>query len=74
MAVTSGLLSVAEFSCLPQPAGCVRLELHHGELVELPPVKKLHTKLRKRLISLLGAVLKPAEFGVDTEFPFRPRS
>jgi Uma2 family endonuclease len=41
-------------------------------LVELPPVKKLHTKLQKRLISLLEARLNPAEHGVDKEFPFRP--
>lgn len=72
MAVTSALLSVAEFARLPQPAGGVRQELHHGELVELPPVKKLHTKLQKRLVSLLEARLNPAERGVDKEFPFRP--
>src|ERR1700679_3590363 len=76
MAVTNALLSVAEFARLPQPAGGVRQELHHGELVELPPVKKLHTKLRKGLVSLLEARLNPAEHGVDhgveKEFPFRP--
>ena len=72
MAVTSSLLTVAEFSRLPQPLGGVRQELHHGELVELPPVKKLHTKLQKRLVTLLEAALKPAEHGVDKEFPFRP--
>ncbi|MFN0105190.1 MAG: Uma2 family endonuclease [Bryobacteraceae bacterium] len=72
MAVTSALLSVAEFAGLPQPAGGVRQELHHGELVELPPVKMLHTKIQKRLVSLLEAALDPAENGVDKEFPFRP--
>src|ERR1700689_1513263 len=72
MAVTGTLLSVAEFARLPQPAGGLRQELHHGELVELPPVKKLHTKLQKRLVSLLEAILNPAEHGVDKEFPFRP--
>jgi Uma2 family endonuclease len=72
MAVTGTLLSVAEFARLPQPAGGVRQELHHGELVELPPVKKLHTKLQKRLVGLLEARLNPAEHGVDKEFPFRP--
>ena len=72
MAVTSALLSVAEFSRLPRPAGGIRQELHHGELVELPPVKKLHTNLQKRLVSLLEAVLDPSKFGVDKEFPFRP--
>jgi Uma2 family endonuclease len=41
-------------------------------LVELPPVKKLHTRLQKRLVRLLEACLNPAEQGVDKEFPFRP--
>jgi Uma2 family endonuclease len=72
MAVTSGLLTVAEFTRLPEPADGVRQELRHGELVELPPVKKLHTKLQKRLVQLLEACLNPAEYGVDKEFPFRP--
>ena len=72
MAVTSALLSVAEFARLPLPAGGVRLELHHGELFEMPPVKKLHTKLQQRLVSLLEAVRNPVEYGVDKEFPFRP--
>jgi Uma2 family endonuclease len=72
MAVTGALLSVAEFARLPKPAGGSRQELHHGELVELPPVKTLHTKLQKRLVSLLEARLNPAEHGVDKEFSFRP--
>src|SRR5580698_7548481 len=72
VAVTGGLLSVAEFARLPQPAGGTRQELHHGELVESPPVKKLHMKLQRRLVSLLEARLNPAEYGVDKEFPFRP--
>jgi Uma2 family endonuclease len=72
MEVIGGLLNVAEFASLPQPAGGVRQELHHGQLVELPPVKKLHTKLQKRLVHLLEAALNPAEKGVDKEFLFRP--
>ena len=72
MAVTSALLSVAEFARLPQPAGGIRQELHHGELVELPPVKKLHTKLQQRLFSLLAGVINKTEYAVDKEFPFRP--
>jgi Uma2 family endonuclease len=72
MAVPSILLRVAEFARLPQPAGGVRQELHHGALVELPPVKKLHTRIQKRLVSLLQAVLNTKEHGVDKEFPFSP--
>jgi Uma2 family endonuclease len=72
MAVTSAPLSVEEFTRLPQPAGGVRHELHHGGVVESPPVKKIHTKIQKRLIRLLEASLNPSEYGVDKEFPFRP--
>jgi len=72
MAVKNALLTVAEFASLPQPAAGVRQELHHGELVVLPPVKKLHTKLQKRLVSAIEAILNPTEHGVDKEFPFRP--
>lgn len=74
MDVSSSLLTVAEFTRLPQPTGGVRQELHHGELVQLAPVKKLHTKLQKRLISLLESGLDLAAYGVDKEFPFRPTS
>ena len=72
MAVTSAVLSVDEFARLPRHPGGMRQELHHGELVELPPVKKLHTKLQKRLVSLLETTLDRAQFGVDKQFPFRP--
>jgi Uma2 family endonuclease len=65
-------LSVAEFSRLPQPAGGVRSELHRGDVFELPPVKKLHTKLQMRLLRLIPAITDPGVYGVDKEFPFRP--
>ena len=72
MAATSARLSVADFSRLPPAPGGVRQELQHGQLVELPPVKKLHTKLHQRLVRLLDAALLSGEYGVDKEFPFRP--
>ena len=72
MAGTRTLLSVADFARLPAPAGGVRQELHHGELFELPPVKKLHTLLQKRLVTLLEVRIDPALHAVDKEFPFRP--
>ncbi len=72
MAVTSGLLSVADFMRLPQSSQGARQELHHGQLAEMPPVKKLHTKLQRRLITLLSNALDPSQHGVDKEFPFRP--
>jgi Uma2 family endonuclease len=72
MAATNGLLSVNDFTRLPTSAKGVRQELHHGQLIELPPAKKLHTKLQKRLVSLLEAGLNSTGYGVDKEFPFRP--
>ena len=72
MAATSARLSVAEFSRLPSPPGGVLQELQHGQVVERPPVKKLHTKLLQRLVRLLEPALFSGEYGVDKEFPFRP--
>ena len=72
MAVTSDLMSVAEFSRLPEAAGGMRQELHHGELFELAPVKKVHTFLQKRLVKLLESASDAHVYGVDKEFPFRP--
>ena len=72
MVATGALLSVNDFARLPPPSGGIRQELHHGELIELPPVKNLHTKLQKRMVNLLEAGLNAAEYGVDKEFPFRP--
>jgi Uma2 family endonuclease len=72
MAVTTKLLTVDEFARLPQPAGGIRQELHHGELFELPPVKSIHTKVQKSLVKLLEPLVNPFQLGVDKEFPFRP--
>ena len=72
MAVTTGLLRVAEFARLPQPPGGIRQELHHGELVEMAPAKWQHTKIQKRLVRLAEAAIDGAEFDADKEFPFRP--
>ncbi len=72
MAILTGMLSVAEFARLPQPEGGVRQELHHGELLELPPVKILHLMLQMRLVSLVRTLCDLSVYGVTTEFPFRP--
>jgi Uma2 family endonuclease len=72
MAATNALLSVNDFARLPPPLGGVRQELHHGKLIELPPAKKIHTKLQKRLVNLLEGGLNAAEYVADNEFPCRP--
>ena len=47
-----------------------KLELHHGEVVKVPPPKKRHsavrTRLNRALLSMLGDVCY-----VQTEFPFK---
>lgn len=68
------LMTVAEFSRLPEAAGGMRQELHQGEPFELAPIKKIHTFLQKRLVKLLEPVLDPHVYGADKEFPFRPES
>ena len=71
MAVVSGLMTVAEFMNLPEPAGGLRQELHHGELFEMPPVKAIHVELQDALVEALSQLLGPA-FKVSKEFPFQP--
>ena len=71
MAIVSGLMTVAEFMNVPEPAGGVRQELHHGELFEMPPVKAFHTKLQNALVQALGSLAGPA-YETIKEFPFRP--
>lgn len=72
MADKGSVLSVAEFSALPQPRGGIRQELRHGEVFELPPVKLLHTRIQNRLVGLLTNALHATDLCVDKEFPFRP--
>lgn len=72
MAVSQALLTVAEFARLPQPQDGRRQELHHGEIFELPPVKKLHTWMQMRLLGLLSPGLSSLGLAADKEFPFRP--
>ena len=71
MAVASGLMTVAEFMNLPEPAGGLRQELHYGELFEMPPVKAIHTKLQDSLVELFSRLLGRL-YKVSKEFPFRP--
>jgi Uma2 family endonuclease len=71
MAVTSTLLTVADFMSLPDHANRWRQELHHGELFEMPPVKLVHTRIQSLVVRALNELLFP-EFEAFNEFPFRP--
>ena len=71
MATLARLLTVQDFMALPRPASRTRQELHHGELVEMPPVKHLHTRAQRLLMEALRHALHQ-QFLVEKEFPFRP--
>jgi Uma2 family endonuclease len=66
----AGLMTFAEFEKLPDPpAG--HYELHHGQVVLMPPRKKGHFEIQLTLFDLLAPLLRGlGRFA--TEFPFRP--
>ena len=58
MSTTTALLTVAEFLKLSDPKeGC--LELHHGEVVIVPPPKFRHAILQDRFAEMLKRQLSP---------------
>jgi Uma2 family endonuclease len=70
MSTTTALLTVAEFLKLPDPKeGC--LELHHGEVVIVPPPKLRHAILQDRFADMLKAQLRNRGM-VLVEMPFQP--
>lgn len=64
------LMTFEEFAQLPEPKG-FRYELHHGELIEVPPPKKTHSRVQYRLRLLLEKAAGPDAI-VDKEMPYRP--
>jgi len=70
MGTTAGLVTVAEFERMKDPAG-FKLELHHGEVVKVPPPTTDHAEIQDRLLDVLRSVAS-AEWKIRTEFAFRP--
>lgn len=68
MAVTTGLMTVAEFLALPGDTST--LELHHGEVVDMGRAHARHRRIQNTLADLLKAVGR-GRFHVYTEMPFR---
>jgi Uma2 family endonuclease len=67
---TTRLMSFEEFEHLPE-SPWMRQELHHGELIEVPPPKHRHTAIELRLRELMeGAGRGSGKFA--TEIGFRP--
>jgi Uma2 family endonuclease len=65
----TALLTVEEFEKIPDPPGG-RYELHHGELVQVPPPVKEHANIGRQLWRILDRIC--AGWYVDKEFAFRP--
>ncbi len=68
MAVTTGLMTVAEFLALPGDTST--LELHHGAVVDMGRAHALHLRIQHKLAALLKA-LGGGRIECYTEVPFR---
>jgi Uma2 family endonuclease len=70
MSINTGLLTVGDYLKLPEPREG-HLELHHGEVVTVPPPKWRHQILQDRISTLLRTGI--GESGIALcEMAFRP--
>src|SRR5689334_9509161 len=70
MSVQTGLMTVEEFLQLPPLKGG-HYELHHGEVVVVPPVKWGHLRIQCRIVAMLRDRLRGRGI-VAAEMPFQP--
>jgi Uma2 family endonuclease len=63
-------MTFEEFAQLPEPQG-FRYELHHGEVVEVPPPKIKHVRVQYQLRVWIEKACGP-DAVVLTEMPYRP--
>jgi Uma2 family endonuclease len=66
---TRTLLSDEEFLALPDTPG--KQELLDGELIELPPAKRYHSQIAKRLVRLLTTVLDDSHIWTEVAYWMR---
>ena len=70
MSTHVGLVTVEEFLKLPEPKEG-RNELHHGEVILMPPPKRGHQRIQRKISGLLTYLA--GELGVvEMEMAFRP--
>jgi len=67
--VQTGLTTFDEFLLLPNPPSG-HLELHHGQVILVPPRKHLYAKIQQALLELLLPLTRDKGF-LTIEFPFR---
>jgi Uma2 family endonuclease len=67
---STGLLTVQDFLKLPDPKEG-HLELHHGEVVNVPPPKRGHQRIQRKAQALLVRSLGESVV-VEVEMAFRP--
>jgi Uma2 family endonuclease len=70
MSVHTALLSVEEFLKLPEPQEG-HIELHHGEVIVMPPPKRGHQRIQDRIMMLLKRLVGDTGV-VQMEMAFRP--
>ncbi|MBS1874596.1 MAG: Uma2 family endonuclease [Acidobacteria bacterium] len=70
MAATTGLITVAEFEKIPNPAGG-KYELRNGELIDVSFPPKLHHEICRALFLALYRLIGSLGYA-GTELPFRP--
>jgi Uma2 family endonuclease len=70
MSAHTALLSVEEFLKLPEPREG-RIELHHGEVVVVPPPKRGHQRIQDRITMLLKRQVGSTGV-VQMQMAFRP--
>jgi Uma2 family endonuclease len=68
---TTALVTVNDFLRVPEPKEG-HYELHHGELVLMPPPKAGHQRLQERLREILASMLRDRKLVVRVEMAFRP--
>ncbi|MGA2119357.1 MAG: Uma2 family endonuclease [Bryobacteraceae bacterium] len=67
--VETAVVTFEEFLNLPDPPSG-HLELHHGQVITVPPRKHLHAEIQQALLELLLPFTSDRGF-VTNEFPFR---
>ena len=70
MSTAAALTTVGEFLTLPEPTAG-HYELHHGEVILMPPPKWRHTRIQKQIEKLLQQAIGDRGV-VIMEMPFQP--